>query len=169
MMRKTFFLMQRSIAHFCGHSWDVICSITNHSELDRIQCIGAFRNLSDEIKCQLSWLYWCSIDRNGYNLSGKILWWWSMIYCFSRMHYTSLNLNSLVMINNQSISFFILDRISFFLFEELLLLLFAFLLGGIQKVCSLRRGAGVLEKWTKTNRGREVLACVYVHFLKKKC
>ena len=69
-----------------------------------------------------------------------------MIYCFSRMHYTSLNLNSLVMINNQSISFFILDRIPFFLFEELLLLLFAFLLGGIQKVCSLRRGAGVLEK-----------------------
>ena len=33
---------------------DSICYITNHSELDRIQCIGAFRNPRDEIKCQLS-------------------------------------------------------------------------------------------------------------------
>ena len=40
---------------------------------------------------------------------------------------TSLNLNSFVMINNQSISFFILNRISLFLFEELFLLLFTFL------------------------------------------
>ena len=53
---------------------------------------------------------------------------------------TNLNINSLVMINNQSISFFILHRISFFLFEELFLLLFTFLLEGIQKVGSLRRG-----------------------------
>ena len=71
--------------------------------------------------------------------------------------------------NNQSISFFLLERISFFLFEELLLLLFTFSLGGIQKVRSLRRGAGVLEKQTKTKRGREVLACVYVRFFEKKC
>ena len=71
--------------------------------------------------------------------------------------------------NNQSISFFLLERISFFLFEELLLLLFTFSLGGIQKVRSLRRGAGVLEKRTKTNRGREVLACEYVRFFEKKC
>ena len=63
------------------------------------------------------------------------------------------------MINNQSISFFILDRISLslFLFEELFLLLFTFLLVGIQKGRSLRMGGGgrgVLEKQTKTNRGR---------------
>ena len=79
-----------------------------------------------------------------------------------------MNLNSLVMINNQSISFFVLDRISLFLFEELFLLLFTFLLGGIQKVHSLSRGGGSLENRTKTNRGRGVLACVYVRFFKKR-
>ena len=44
--------------------------------------------------------------------------------------------------------------------------------GVIQKVRSLRRGGGergrgVIEKRTKTNRGRGVLACVYVRFFKK--
>ena len=44
----------------------------------------------------------------------------------------------------------------------------------IQKVYSLRRGVGgggeegVIEKWTKTNREKGVLACVYSHFLIKK-
>ena len=38
----------------------------------------------------------------------------------------------------------------------------------IQKVRLLRRGRGVLEKRTKTNKGRGVLACVYVRFFKKK-
>ena len=28
-------------------------------------------------------------------------------------------------------------------------------------------GGGVIEKWTKTNRGRRVLTCVYVSFFKK--
>ena len=43
--------------------------------------------------------------------------------------------------------------------------------GFIQKVYSLRRevggegGEGVIEKWTKTNREKGVLACVYGHFL----
>ena len=37
--------------------------------------------------------------------------------------------------------------------------------GVIQKVLSLRRGGGrVIEKRTKSNRGRGVLACVYVRF-----
>ena len=39
--------------------------------------------------------------------------------------------------------------------------------GVIQKVRSLRRGGGVIEKRTKTNRGRGVLAYVYVRFFKK--
>ena len=40
--------------------------------------------------------------------------------------------------------------------------------GVIQKVRSLRRGGeGVIEKRTKTNRGRGVLAFVYVRFFKK--
>ena len=42
-------------------------------------------------------------------------------------------------------------------------------LGVIQKVRSLMRGegGGVIEKPTKTNRGRRVLACVYVRFFRK--
>ena len=41
-------------------------------------------------------------------------------------------------------------------------------LGVIQKERSLRRGEGaVIQKRTKTNTGRGVLACVYVCFLKK--
>ena len=39
--------------------------------------------------------------------------------------------------------------------------------GVIQKVCVLRRGWGVIEKRTKSDRGRGVLACVYVGFFKK--
>ena len=42
------------------------------------------------------------------------------------------------------------------------------LFGVIQKVLSLRRGGEIIEKQTKTNRGRKgVIACVYVGFLKK--
>ena len=42
-------------------------------------------------------------------------------------------------------------------------------LGVIQKVRSLMRGegGGVIEKPTKTNRGRGVPACVYVRFFRK--
>ena len=39
--------------------------------------------------------------------------------------------------------------------------------GVIQKVCSLRRGGGIIDNRTKTNRGRGSLACVYVGFFKK--
>ena len=38
----------------------------------------------------------------------------------------------------------------------------------IQKVCSLRRGGGIIEKQTKTNKRKgRVLACVYFRFLKR--
>ena len=79
---------------------------------------------------------------------------------------TSLNLNSLVMINNQSISFFILNRISVFLLEELFLFLFTFLLGGIPKVRLMRRGGegGPLKSEEKWTGGGGILACVYNRF-----